>query len=98
MPWRDLALEDPGVAQHVEPASPRHIDVKQYKLPRLARQPVHGLPRVLGLGDLGVGMLLEQQVAQPVAHNVVIVGDYTARIGDPSGRSKTRPPLEPEAL
>ena len=26
-------------------------------------------------------------------HAVLVIGDFTARIGDPSGRSKTRPPL-----
>lgn len=32
---------------------------------------------------------------QDLGHEiVVIIGDYTARIGDPSGRSKTRPPLD----
>ena len=29
---------------------------------------------------------------------VLIIGDYTARIGDPSGRSKTRPRLDPAAI
>ncbi len=29
---------------------------------------------------------------------VLIIGDYTARIGDPSGRSKTRPRLEPAVI
>ncbi|MGQ9700048.1 MAG: tyrosine--tRNA ligase [Candidatus Bipolaricaulaceae bacterium] len=29
---------------------------------------------------------------------VLVVGDFTARIGDPSGRSKTREPLSPEAV
>lgn len=29
---------------------------------------------------------------------VIIIGDYTARIGDPTGRSKTRPPLSPEEI
>src|SRR6059058_2492442 len=33
---------------------------------------------------------------QDLGHTVVlIVGDYTARVGDPSGRSATRPQLEP---
>jgi len=33
---------------------------------------------------------------QDAGHLVVfIVGDYTARIGDPSGRSETRPPMSP---
>ncbi|MBC7222085.1 tyrosine--tRNA ligase [Candidatus Bipolaricaulota bacterium] len=29
---------------------------------------------------------------------VLVVGDFTARIGDPSGRAKTREPLSPEAI
>ena len=29
---------------------------------------------------------------------VIIIGDYTARVGDPTGRSKTRPALDPETI
>jgi tyrosyl-tRNA synthetase len=29
---------------------------------------------------------------------VLVIGDYTARVGDPSGRSKTRPLLSPEEI
>jgi tyrosyl-tRNA synthetase len=36
---------------------------------------------------------------QDLGHLVVlIVGDYTARVGDPSGRSSTRPQLDPAAI
>src|SRR5437660_6659114 len=36
---------------------------------------------------------------QDLGHTVVlIVGDYTARVGDPSGRSTTRPVLEPSEV
>ena len=36
---------------------------------------------------------------QDLGHTiVVIVGDYTARVGDPSGRSRTRPQLGPEEI
>jgi tyrosyl-tRNA synthetase len=36
---------------------------------------------------------------QDLGHTVVlIVGDYTARVGDPSGRSDTRPMLDPEEI
>ncbi len=36
---------------------------------------------------------------QELGHVVVlIIGDYTARVGDPSGRSEERPQLEPEAV
>ena len=29
---------------------------------------------------------------------VLIIGDYTARVGDPTGRNELRPPLEPEQI
>lgn len=36
---------------------------------------------------------------QDLGHTaVIIIGDYTARIGDPTGRSKTRVPLDPDAI
>jgi tyrosyl-tRNA synthetase len=36
---------------------------------------------------------------QDLGHTaVLVVGDYTARVGDPSGRSKTRPVLSPEEI
>src|SRR3954452_18202650 len=36
---------------------------------------------------------------QDAGHTVVlIIGDYTARVGDPSGRSATRPQLSPQEI
>ncbi|BBL78774.1 tyrosine--tRNA ligase [Rubrobacter xylanophilus] len=36
---------------------------------------------------------------QDLGHTaVLVIGDYTARVGDPSGRSKTRPILSPEEI
>ena len=36
---------------------------------------------------------------QDMGHEVIfLIGDFTARIGDPSGRSKTRPPLTDEDI
>ncbi len=36
---------------------------------------------------------------QELGHNVVfVIGDFTGRIGDPSGRSETRPPLSEEQV
>ncbi|MFH1024278.1 MAG: tyrosine--tRNA ligase [Planctomycetota bacterium] len=36
---------------------------------------------------------------QDLGHQaVLIIGDYTARVGDPTGREKTRPDLSPEAI
>jgi len=43
-----------------------------------------------------LGKLREFQDAGHTA--VLIVGDYTSRVGDPSGRSKTRPVLSPEDI
>ncbi len=36
---------------------------------------------------------------QDLGHNIIfLIGDFTARIGDPSGKSKTRPPLTEEEI
>jgi tyrosyl-tRNA synthetase len=52
--------------------------------------------------DIHVGHLVVFDVLrafQEEGHTpVLIVGDYTARIGDPSGRSETRPVLSPEQV
>jgi tyrosyl-tRNA synthetase len=52
--------------------------------------------------DLHLGhavVLSKLRQFQDLGHEVIfLIGDYTARIGDPSGRSKTRPPLTPEDI
>src|SRR3954447_12709309 len=52
--------------------------------------------------DLTLGhtvVLTKLREFQQLGHTVVlIVGDYTARVGDPSGRSATRPLLSPEEV
>jgi tyrosyl-tRNA synthetase len=52
--------------------------------------------------DLHLGhtvVLQKLREFQDLGHTVVlIVGDYTARVGDPSGRSATRPVLTPEEI
>jgi tyrosyl-tRNA synthetase len=49
---------------------------------------------------LGNGIPLQRMRAfQDAGHiGVLIVGDYTTRIGDPSGRSKERPMIDPEEI
>src|SRR5438309_11367002 len=49
---------------------------------------------------LGFTVVLQKlREFQDLGHTVVlIIGDYTARVGDPSGRSATRPVLEPEEI
>jgi tyrosyl-tRNA synthetase len=52
--------------------------------------------------DLHIGhavSIRELRTFQELGHEVIfVVGDYTARIGDPSGRSETRPRLTPDEI
>ena len=52
--------------------------------------------------DLHLGhavVLLKMKQFQDLGHEVIfLIGDFTARIGDPTGRSKTRVPLTPETI
>jgi len=52
--------------------------------------------------DLHLGhavILRKLKQFQDLGHEVIfLVGDFTARIGDPTGRSKTRPPLSEEEI
>src|SRR3954454_2773360 len=74
----------------------------------LERQLDEGRPLRVKLGidptapDIHLGhtvVLRKLREFQDFGHTVVlIVGDYTARVGDPSGRSATRPQLEPGEL
>lgn len=52
--------------------------------------------------DLHLGhavVLQKMKQFQDLGHEVIfLIGDFTARIGDPTGRSKTRPPLTDEQI
>ena len=52
--------------------------------------------------DLHIGhavSLRKLRTFQELGHEVIfVVGDYTARVGDPTGRSETRPRLSPEEI
>ncbi|HEB88937.1 MAG TPA: tyrosine--tRNA ligase [Deltaproteobacteria bacterium] len=52
--------------------------------------------------DLHLGhsvVLMKLRRFQELGHTpIFLVGDFTARIGDPSGRNKTRPPLDPDQI
>ena len=75
-------------------------------LEKLKKAEKTGKPLVVKLGcdpsrpDLHIGhavVLRKLRQFQDLGHNaVLIVGDFTGMIGDPSGRSKTRPPLTVE--
>src|SRR5216684_217535 len=72
---------------------------------KLARAAEEGRPLRVKLGidptapdiHLGHAVVLQKlREFQDAGHLVVlIIGDYTARVGDPSGRSATRPVLSP---
>ncbi|MDK2871652.1 MAG: tyrosyl-tRNA synthetase [bacterium] len=67
-----------------------------------------GIPLIVKAGfdptapDLHLGhtvLLRKMRHFQELGHKVVfLIGDFTARIGDPSGRSETRKPLTPEEI
>jgi tyrosyl-tRNA synthetase len=67
-----------------------------------------GIPLTVKVGfdptapDLHLGhavLLRKMKHFQDLGHTVVfLIGDFTASIGDPTGRSKTRPPLSADAI
>lgn len=75
---------------------------------KLARSAREGEPLRVKLGidpsapDLHLGhavVLRKLRLFQDLGHTaVLIVGDFTGRVGDPTGRSETRPMLSPEEL
>ena len=75
---------------------------------KLERSAVSGNPLIVKVGfdptapDLHLGhtvLIRKMKHFQDLGHTVVyVVGSFTALIGDPSGRSKTRPPLTPEEI
>lgn len=75
---------------------------------RLVTAEQAGRPLVVKVGfdptapDLHLGhtvLIRKMKHFQELGHTVVfLIGDFTGLIGDPTGRSKTRPPLTPEAV
>jgi tyrosyl-tRNA synthetase len=75
---------------------------------KLARSEKTGVPLRIKLGldptapDLHVGhtvVLNKMRQLQDLGHTVIfLIGDFTASIGDPSGRNATRPPLTREDI
>ena len=75
---------------------------------KLERSAASGKPLVVKVGfdptapDLHLGhtvLIRKMKHFQDLGHRVVyVVGSFTALIGDPTGRSKTRPPLTPEEI
>ena len=75
---------------------------------KLERAAATGVPLTVKVGfdptapDLHLGhtvLLRKMKHFQDCGHRVVfLIGDFTGLIGDPTGRSKTRPPLTPDAI
>ena len=75
---------------------------------RLERSSASGVPLTVKVGfdptapDLHLGhtvLLRKMKHFQDLGHRVVfLIGDFTGLIGDPTGRSKTRPPLTREQI
>ena len=75
---------------------------------KLARSESTGKPLRIKLGldptapDIHIGhtvVLNKMRQLQDLGHQVIfLIGDFTTLIGDPSGRSSTRPPLTPEQI
>ncbi len=75
---------------------------------KLEKSAATGRPLVVKVGfdptapDLHLGhtvLIRKMKHFQDLGHTVVyVVGSFTALIGDPTGRSKTRPPLTPEEI
>ncbi|MEM1126227.1 MAG: tyrosine--tRNA ligase [Bacteroidota bacterium] len=80
-----------------------HIIPEEALIEKLKRAERTGTPLIVKLGcdpsrpDLHLGhavVLRKLRQFQDLGHQaVLIIGDFTGMIGDPSGRSKTRPPL-----
>lgn len=74
----------------------------------LEKKLARGKPLKVKLGmdptapDLHLGhavVLSKMKQLQDMGHEIIfLIGDYTARIGDPTGKSKTRPPLSQEEI
>jgi tyrosyl-tRNA synthetase len=82
--------------------------VEQDFLRKLVRSDATGAPLRIKLGldptapDLHLGhtvVLNKMRQLQDLGHTVIfLIGDFTAMIGDPSGRNQTRPPLTREQI
>jgi len=78
------------------------------RLPELERRLAIGRPLRVKLGldptspdlHLGHAVLLHrlQRFVEAGHHVLLVIGDFTARIGDPSGRNEARPPLSDDAI
>jgi len=99
-----------GMTDHLQPLLRNAVDVlpagaleRRLEEAATAGRPLRvklGLDPTAGSVTLGWSVVLSKLAAFQAAGHlpVLIVGDFTARVGDPSGKSKTRPMLTPEQI
>ncbi|MCA9507777.1 MAG: tyrosine--tRNA ligase [Myxococcales bacterium] len=85
-----------------------HIEVEEDLLKKLAQSKEKKIPLRIKAGfdptapDLHLGhtvLLTKMRQFQELGHQVIfLIGDFTSRIGDPSGRNTTRPPLTDDEI
>src|SRR5688572_26486376 len=84
------------------------FEVEAELISKLERSRTENRPLTIKAGfdptapDLHLGhavLLTKMRQFQDLGHRVVfLIGDFTARIGDPTGKNTTRPPLSDEAI
>src|ERR1700681_802908 len=85
-----------------------HIEVEDELLKKLQKSKDKHIPLRIKAGfdppapDLHLGhtvLLTKMRQFQDLGHQVIfLIGDFTSRIGDPSGRNVTRPPLTDDEI
>jgi tyrosyl-tRNA synthetase len=92
---QDLAFLSAGCAQIL----PQNALIKKLEQGKKLNIKLGMDPTSPGL-HLGHAVVLSKmRQFQDLGHNIIfLIGDFTARIGDPTGRSKTRPPLTQEDI
>lgn len=85
-----------------------NLEVEEELLKKLQKSKDNNTPLKIKAGfdptapDLHLGhtvLLTKMRQFQELGHQVIfLIGDFTARIGDPSGRNATRPPLTDEEI
>ncbi|MDJ0521440.1 MAG: tyrosine--tRNA ligase [Planctomycetota bacterium] len=95
----DLARHLAPLARTVETVIPEHELLKKLDSGRTLRCKL-GLDPTSTTVHIGNGVVLwNLRRLQDMGHTaVLILGDYTATVGDPSGKDKTRPVLTPEQV
>ncbi|HWP83983.1 MAG TPA: tyrosine--tRNA ligase [Terriglobia bacterium] len=107
---KTIAAADPEIEKQLEYLRKGTVEIirEEELRAKLEQSRQSGQPLIVKAGfdptapDLHLGhtvLLRKLKHFQDLGHTVVfLIGDFTGRIGDPSGRSATRPPLTPEEI